>query len=127
MSSFRHFLVIGALNGLLAVALGAFAAHALKGVLSPGLLEVFRTGVDYQAMHGLALLAVGLLGERGGGSRALRWAGWCFASGILLFSGSLYLLALTDAGRFGAITPIGGTAFIAGWALLAWHSARIRR
>ena len=95
MNRLRHFIVLGAINGFLAVAFGAFAAHALKNHLSAGLLEVFQTGVEYQGMHALALLAVGMLGrdERG---RALNLAGWAFATGILLFSGSLYLLALTD-------------------------------
>lgn len=120
----RHFVALGAANGLLAVAFGAFAAHGLKGLLSSGLLEVFRTGVDYQAMHALALLVVGLLGERAADTRLLTWAGWAFATGILVFSGSLYLLALTDARWLGAVTPIGGTAFLVGWGLLAWHAGR---
>lgn len=124
MNPLRHFLIIGALNGFLAVAFGAFAAHGLKQVLSVGLLEIFQTGVDYQALHALALLAVGLL-ARSGSSRGLRLAGWAFATGILLFSGSLYLLALTDARWLGAITPFGGTAFLIGWASLAWHAWRM--
>jgi len=119
----RHFIFLGAINGFLAVAFGAFAAHALKNLLSAGLLEVFQTGVEYQAMHALALLAVGLLG-RDGRSRALKLAGWAFATGILLFSGSLYILALTDIRWLGAITPFGGTAFLLGWGALAWHAAR---
>ena len=120
---FRHFIVIGAINGLLAVAFGAFAAHALKDLLSAGLLEVFQTGVEYQAMHALALLAVGLISQNGP-SRSLSLAGWAFATGILLFSGSLYLLALTDARWLGAVTPIGGTAFLFGWGALALHAWR---
>jgi uncharacterized membrane protein YgdD (TMEM256/DUF423 family) len=119
----RHFLALGAINGLLAVAFGAFAAHGLKGILSEGLLAVFQTGVEYQAMHALALLAVGLLGEHGRHPR-LRLAGWAFATGILLFSGSLYLLALTDARWLGAVTPFGGTAFLVGWGALAWYALR---
>jgi len=119
----RPFLVLGALGGLLSVALGAFAAHGLKPILSPGLLEIFHTGVDYQAMHSLALLLVGLLADRLP-ARPLRIAGWAFASGILIFSGSLYLLALTDARWLGAITPIGGSAFLLGWGALAWAAAR---
>lgn len=122
----RHFIMIGAVNGFLAVAFGAFAAHALKGLLSAGLLEVFQTGVEYQALHALALLAVGLLG-RDGYSRALSLSGWAFATGILVFSGSLYLLALTDALWLGAVTPIGGTAFLVGWGAMAWHATRNRR
>jgi uncharacterized membrane protein YgdD (TMEM256/DUF423 family) len=121
MNPLRHFLLLGAINGFLAVAFGAFAAHGLKDLLSPGLLEVFQTGVEYQALHGLALLLVGLLGrsERLDG---LVVAGWAFATGILLFSGSLYLLALTDARWLGMVTPLGGTAFLIGWAALAWHA-----
>ncbi|MCW9078286.1 MAG: DUF423 domain-containing protein [Gammaproteobacteria bacterium] len=122
-NSSRHFIFLGAINGFLAVAFGAFAAHALKNLLSAGLLEVFQTGVEYQAMHALALLAVGLLG-RDGRSRALKLAGWAFATGILLFSGSLYILALTDIRWMGAVTPFGGTAFLLGWGALAWHAAR---
>lgn len=124
MNRFQHFVGIGAINGLLAVAFGAFAAHALKGLLSEGLLAVFNTAVDYQAIHALALLVVGLLGQQTRDSRLLRWSGWAFATGILLFSGSLYLLALTDARWLGAVTPFGGTAFLIGWGLLAWHAYR---
>ena len=119
----RHFITLGAINGFLAVAFGAFAAHALKDLLSQGLLEVFQTGVEYQGLHALALLAVGLLG-RDGNSRSLNLSGWAFATGILLFSGSLYLLALTDTRWLGAVTPLGGTAFLVGWGALAWHAAR---
>ena len=119
----RHFLALGAINGFLAVAFGAFAAHGLKGILSEGLFEIFQTGVEYQAMHALALLVVGLLGERGA-NPILRLSGWAFATGILLFSGSLYLLALTDARWLGAVTPFGGTTFLIGWAALAWYALR---
>ena len=123
MNPLRHFISIGAICGLLAVAFGAFGAHALKDLLSTGLLEAFQTGVAYQTTHALALLFVGLLG-RGRISRALSLAGWAFAIGILLFSGSLYLLALTDIRWLGAVTPFGGTAFLLGWGALAWHAQR---
>lgn len=123
MNPLRHFLLLGAINGFLAVAFGAFAAHGLKDLLSPGLLAVFDTGVEYQALHAVALLVVGLLGV-GGRSRPLNWAGWSFATGILLFSGSLYLLALTDARWLGMVTPFGGTAFLVGWVALGWHALR---
>lgn len=119
----RQFVFLGAVNGFLAVAFGAFGAHALKELLSPGLLAVFQTGVEYQGVHALALVAVGLLG-RDSRSKALNLAGWAFATGILLFSGSLYLLALTDIRLLGAVTPFGGTAFLLGWGALAWHAAR---
>jgi len=123
MNPLRHFILLGAINGFLAVAFGAFAAHALKDLLSAGLLDAFQTGVEYQGMHALALLAVGLLGRDGPG-KVLNLAGWAFATGILLFSGSLYLLALTDIRWLGAVTPLGGTAFLLGWGALAWHAAR---
>jgi uncharacterized membrane protein YgdD (TMEM256/DUF423 family) len=124
MHPLQHFIVIGAINGLLAVAFGAFAAHGLKKLLSPGLLDVFQTGVEYQAMHAAALLVVGLFGRHARRLQALRLAGWAFATGILLFSGSLYLLALTDARWLGAVTPFGGTAFLVGWGALAWAAYR---
>ncbi len=123
MNPLRHFLLLGAINGFLAVAFGAFAAHGLKNILSDGLLEVFQTGVEYQGLHALALLLIGLLGN-GRQIRGLRLAGWAFATGILLFSGSLYLLALTDARWLGMVTPLGGTAFLVGWGALAWHASR---
>ena len=124
MNPLGHFVVIGAINGFLAVAFGAFAAHGLKNILSPGQLAVFQTGVDYQGLHALALVGVGILGAQARNLRTLRVSGWAFATGILLFSGSLYLLAVTDARWLGAVTPFGGIAFLAGWAFLAWHAAR---
>jgi uncharacterized membrane protein YgdD (TMEM256/DUF423 family) len=126
MNPLRHFVLIGALNGFLTVAFGAFAAHALRDMLSAGLLGVFQTGVEYQGLHSVALLLVGLLGAHAGDSRPLKIAGWAFATGILLFSGSLYLLALTDARWLGAITPFGGSAFLLGWGALAWHAGQLR-
>ena len=118
MNGGRAWLILGALGGLLTVALGAFGAHALKGVLGPDLLRIFDKGVDYQGLHSLALLATGLL-LREADLRLLRWAGLAFLLGILLFCGSLYLLALTGQRALGMITPFGGLAFLAGWALLA--------
>jgi uncharacterized membrane protein YgdD (TMEM256/DUF423 family) len=123
MNPVRHFLILGAISGFLTVAFGAFAAHGLKALLSAGMLTTFQTGVDYQGLHALALLAVGLLG-RGADVAGLRLAGWSFVVGILLFSGSLYLLALTEIRWLGMITPVGGTAFLVGWAALAWHAYR---
>ncbi len=114
----RTFMLVGAMMGFIGVALGAFGAHALKGRLSPEMLAVFETGVRYQMYHALALLATAaLISHREG--RALLVAGWSFAAGILLFSGSLYALALTGVTIFGAITPLGGGAFLIGWAALA--------
>lgn len=103
----------------LAVALGAFGTHGLEGRVSPERLDTFRTGVQYQMYHALALLVVGWAILRGWGP-LVHWAGYSFAVGILLFSGSLYLLVLTDTSWLGAIAPIGGAAFIVGWCLLAW-------
>lgn len=110
--------VLGGVFGGLAVMAGAFGAHGLRGRLSPDLLSAFETGARYQMYHALALLAVALLNERRP-SGALRASGWCFAGGTVVFSGSLYLLALTGIGWWGAVTPLGGVALIVGWGLLA--------
>lgn len=114
----RCCLALGALNGFLAVALGAFAAHGLQGRLTEHMLSVFDKGVEYQGFHALALLATGLLLLHHPQSRLLRWAGSFFFGGIMLFSGSLCALALSDARSWGAVTPFGGAAFLLGWALL---------
>lgn len=114
----RTFIFVGALMGFLGVGLGAFGAHGLKTRVSPDMLAVFETGVRYQMYHALALLVVGLLMSRMEG-RAMLVAGWSFIAGILIFSGSLYALALTGVTILGAITPIGGLAFLAGWIALA--------
>ena len=114
----RTFLFLGALAGLTAVALGAFGAHALRTRLSPDMLAVFETGVRYHFYHALALVATALLMNRYN-DRMITAAGWLFATGIVLFSGSLYALALTGVTVLGAITPIGGVAFLLGWACLA--------
>ncbi len=113
----------GAALMLLDVALGAFAAHGLKGRLAPESLAIWETGARYQAYHALALILTGMLLSRAP-SRAVAAAGWCFLIGIFLFSGSLYLLAVTGWRRLGMVTPLGGLAFLAGWALLAWSPPR---
>lgn len=118
----RTFLLIGALAGFLAVAFGAFGAHALRSRLSPEMLAVFETGVRYQMYHALALLIVAAAAARFGGWMMIA-AGWLFTAGIVVFSGSLYALALTGVTTLGAITPIGGLAFLGGWALLAIAAA----
>jgi uncharacterized membrane protein YgdD (TMEM256/DUF423 family) len=115
----RLFFVLGSVLAGLAVALGAFAAHGLRSVLSPTDLATFEVGVRYQMYHALALLAVAGAVARWGATTAVA-AGWFFAAGIVLFSGSLYLLVLTGPRWLGAITPLGGVAFLVGWALLAW-------
>jgi uncharacterized membrane protein YgdD (TMEM256/DUF423 family) len=114
----RTFLLAGAVAGLVAVAFGAFGAHGLRGRLTPEMLAVFETGVRYHMYHALALLAVAALSPHMPG-KAIAAAGWLFVAGIVIFSGSLYLLAVTGVTILGAITPIGGVAFIAGWASLA--------
>jgi len=113
----RTFLLIGSAAGFLAVLLGAFGAHGLRGRLSPEMLAVFETGVRYNMYHALAILAVGLMMPTFGGWMP-RAAGWAFTAGIALFSGSLYALALTGVTTLGMITPLGGVAFLVGWALL---------
>lgn len=110
----RLLCMLGAVFGLLSVALGAFGAHGLKGVLSDDMLATFETGARYQMYHAGALIAVGWIG-RTVRSSWLSWAGWSFIGGILLFSGSLYLMALTGTRWLGAVTPLGGLAFIVGW------------
>lgn len=120
---FRGFLMLAAFFGFTGVALGAFAAHGLKDRLSAEYLAIFHTGVMYQLVHALALLAVALLAVQIPG-RLMTWAGISFVVGIVLFSGSLYLLTLTGVTRLGIITPFGGLAFLAGWLLLgvaAWR------
>jgi len=119
----KTFLLIGAVFGALGVGLGAFGAHGLRSRLSPEMLAVFETGVRYHMYHALAILLVAALMARVDGGRLLPAAGWAFTGGILIFSGSLYVLAITGITVLGAITPIGGLAFLVGWALLigaAW-------
>ena len=119
----RLFVVLGAASGFVAVAAGAFGAHALRARLSPEMLAVFEVGARYQMYHALALLAVAWAASRWPGAAAPA-AGWLFVAGTVLFCGSLYLLALTGARWLGAITPLGGAAFLAGWLCLAWAAWR---
>ncbi|KAA5835649.1 DUF423 domain-containing protein [Pseudomonas sp. GW456-L14] len=119
----RGFLMLAAFFGFTGVALGAFAAHGLKNRLSAEYLAIFHTGVTYQLVHTLALLGVALLATQIPG-RLVTWAGASFAIGILLFSGSLYLLTLTGFSKLGIVTPFGGLAFLVGWlclGLAAWR------
>ena len=122
--SARAALALAAGAMFLAVALGAFGAHALKSRLSPEMANVWQTAVTYHAWHGLALLATGLVMLHWPERAGLGLAGWLFVAGIVLFSGSLYVMALTGVRGLGAVTPIGGVAFLAGWAVLAWAVAR---
>ncbi len=113
----------GAVAGGLGVVLGAFGAHALKARLTPELLTIFETGVRYHMYHAVALLAVGVAATRWT-SASVGAAGWGFVIGIVVFSGSLYILALTGVRAWGAVTPLGGVAFIVGWFALAWAALR---
>jgi len=124
--SARLALVVASLLMALAVALGAFGAHALKARVAPDMLAIWQTGVTYHAWHALALLALGLLLLHAPENAALRIAAWLFVAGIVLFAGSLYLLALGAPRIVGAITPLGGAAFIAGWIVVAVGVWRIR-
>ncbi|KEQ18316.1 DUF423 domain-containing protein [Endozoicomonas numazuensis] len=118
----RFYLLSGALGGLLSVALGAFGAHALKAQLSERYLEVWGTATDYQLYHSLALVLVAVLSILFKDSRKLRWSARLFLTGIILFSGSLYILAITGISWLGAITPLGGVSLMLGWLFLAIFS-----
>jgi uncharacterized membrane protein YgdD (TMEM256/DUF423 family) len=119
----RLFLALGAISALISVAAGAFGAHALRSRLTPELLAVFETGARYHMYHALGLLAVAWASSRWP-SAWTSAAGWLLVLGTVLFSGSLYALALSGARAFGAVTPVGGVAFLAGWALLTWSALR---
>jgi uncharacterized membrane protein YgdD (TMEM256/DUF423 family) len=119
MSADRMFALLGAVSGFLAVAAGAFGAHALRARIPADLLAVYETGVRYQMYHALALFAVAWVSTRSTAPQ-VAWAGWLFVAGTIVFSGSLYALSLTGIRWLGAITPIGGVAFLAGWLALAW-------
>lgn len=119
----RLFFAIGAISAFVGVAAGAFGAHALKNRLSAEMLAVFETGVRYQMYHAFALLAAGWAVTRWPGT-PVNLSGWLFLAGTILFSGSLYLLSLTGVRALGAITPLGGLAFLAGWLCLAYALLR---
>jgi uncharacterized membrane protein YgdD (TMEM256/DUF423 family) len=121
----RLFFAAGCIAAALAVALGGFGAHALKSRLAPEMLGVFDTGVRWHAMHALALLAVAWAATRWPGA-AVQASGWLFIAGIVLFSGSLYALALSGVRGLGAVTPLGGVAWLVGWGCLAWGVLRYR-
>jgi uncharacterized membrane protein YgdD (TMEM256/DUF423 family) len=121
----KLFVILGSINMALAIALGAFGAHGLAGKVSEKMLQIWNTGAHYHIIHGLALIAVGLLMARtGGNATLLTVAGWLLFVGIVLFSGSLYTLVLTNIKVLGAITPIGGVSFIIGWVLVAIAAAK---
>jgi uncharacterized membrane protein YgdD (TMEM256/DUF423 family) len=119
----RLFVMLGALSGAIGVGAGAFGAHALRAKLEPRMLEVFETGARYQMYHAVALLLVGWAASRWPGSLTTA-SGWLLVAGTVLFSGSLYAMALTNVRVLGAITPLGGVCFIAGWLCLALAAMR---
>ncbi len=119
----RLFAIIGAVSGAIGVGAGAFGAHALRARLEPRMLEVFETGARYQMYHAVALLVVAWAASRWPGTLTSA-SGWLMVAGTVLFSGSLYLMALTDVRALGAITPLGGVCFIAGWLCLAVAAMR---
>lgn len=121
----KVFITLASLSGMLAVALGAFGAHALKNRLDEYALGIFQTAVQYHFYHSLALLMVGILCVTHPNMALLRSSGWLFALGILLFSGSLYVLSLSGLRWLGAVTPLGGLAFIAGWGCLTAASWKL--
>jgi uncharacterized membrane protein YgdD (TMEM256/DUF423 family) len=112
------FLCLGAVSAFFGVSMGAFGAHALKAVLSPDMLEVYKTAVSYQMWHALGLIAIAFI-PQASESALVHWAGWLMFAGILLFSGSLYLLTIFNLKWLGMITPIGGVAFLSAWLLIA--------
>ena len=120
----KTFIVIGALAMALGVILGAFGAHGLKSRLTPDLLAVYHTGVEYHLYHALGLILLGILIHQFPQMAGLRTGGWLLLAGIVIFSGSLYVLAITGIRWLGAITPIGGAAFIAGWVWIGWSLMR---
>ena len=120
----KLFIVIGALMGLLSVALGAFGAHGLQSRVEPRMLEVWETAARYQMYHALALLFVAWMVNQTHHTAATV-AGWSFVAGTLIFSGSLYVMVLTGTKWLGAITPIGGTAYLIGWGALMFAAVRL--
>jgi uncharacterized membrane protein YgdD (TMEM256/DUF423 family) len=124
----RNFVIFAAVFGFLGVAAGAFGTHGLSAYFDahPGTEDTFRTAVQYQMYHALALLAAALLSQHVQ-SRYLRWAGWLFAAGIVLFSGSLYVLSLFEVRMMGAVAPLGGLALLGGWLCLGWATWRSER
>jgi len=116
----QSLIVAGALLAFLGVGLGAFGAHALKARLAPDLLAVYHTGVQYHLWHALGIVLIGLLVQSLPGQKLLPIAGWLMVAGIILFSGSLYALSISGVRALGAVTPIGGVAFLASWAMVAW-------
>ncbi len=118
------FLFLGAMSALLDVALGAFGAHGLKNILSPELMVTYQTAVNYQMWHALGLIGISFVHQQDQESKLIAWTGWLMFFGILIFSGSLYLLVLLNIKELGMLTPLGGVSFIVAWALLAIYAAQ---
>jgi uncharacterized membrane protein YgdD (TMEM256/DUF423 family) len=118
----RRCIAAGALLMLLGVILGAFGAHALQALLSPQRLASYQTGVNYQLLHSLGLVAVGIVAQLTTETTRLRWSARLMLAGIVLFSGSIYLMAAGAPRALGMVAPLGGVSFMAAWGLLAWHA-----
>lgn len=127
MTNARWFLLLGAANAALAVLLGAFGAHSLKTHLAVDMMAVYQTGLQYHLFHALGLLAAGFALKQIGDSAWLRWSGWLMLAGIVIFSGSLYILSVTGWKWLGAVTPLGGIAFMAAWVLFAVAVMKARK
>lgn len=120
----KFIIILAGINGFLAVSIGAFAAHMLRDKLSPELLNTFQTGVQYHMYHALGLFGIGLMMLNFPASNLLRISAYLMMAGIVLFSGSLYLLSITGIGWLGAITPLGGLCFLTAWALIVWFATK---
>ncbi|MDR6777915.1 uncharacterized membrane protein YgdD (TMEM256/DUF423 family) [Paenibacillus peoriae] len=123
----RKWIFMGSIMMMLAVAIGAFGAHIVKAWIDADALAVYETGVKYHMIHAVGLLIIALAAGQWGSSNRLRWAARLLLTGIILFSGSLYVLSLTGIRVLGAITPLGGVCFIAGWILLAWAATGLKK
>lgn len=121
---YKRYLIIGSLGMALAVIAGAFSAHALRGLLESRMWEIFNTAVEYQVYHSLGILLIGILIERNEQNSTLQWSGLLMTAGMIIFSGSLYLIVATGIKMLGMITPIGGFLMIVAWLLLAWSQAK---
>ena len=119
-----NFLLLGSLSAMIGVGMGAFGAHGLKTIISPELLVVYQTGVSYQMYHALGLIGIALIRLQASNSKLLIWAGSLMFIGILLFSGSLYLLALLNLNWLGMITPVGGVCFLIAWLLIMLYAVQ---
>ncbi len=120
----KLFIFLGSVNAFLAVALGAFGAHGLKSKLTTEMLEIYDTAFKYHIIHAIGMILIGIIAHWIAHANLLNWSGWLLFIGILIFSGSLYILSITGMRWLGAVTPIGGLSFLAGWLLLAVFALR---